>query len=1023
MLPLLGMAVRGLSMGSKVVKAVRGKKTKNPNNIKETKRTKQNIPAPEGRTESASSVNQSEQTTSESTMKGTSKEVLQKAIDLLKDKKGKIDKTEKTAIKDHKDIKQDLDEPKYNGDIVSFITDKFSVLQKSVLKTSENTQAYISDIKDVTKKNLEVNEMQLQEQKDTQEFNEEQAYKREHEQKSTSNLKEKAVAIKDRAVGLGKGVVEKAKGTVESGGSIVSLIGKLFMGGLLLKAAWPAIQSGMGKIMDLIVQKGPELVQSIWGTVKSIISSVLDGITKHGPSIIDTVITGLKGLATTLVHYITEYGPDILAMLGKGLVTLAKETLKFIIDKGPDILLAIGKGIWELTKVIVPGIIDLGSTLIGAVWDLITSIPKALWDLSGNITSFILGAVWDLISYIPSKILDLSGSLGDYIMNSFSSITDKLAGIPGAIWDSIKAKISDFWPSFVPMPGWLSTGSSESTSGSAVSTSAGTGNSTGASALIGSNTSTAKDSLVSEIGNMLGGMFGNGGYTGDGKDDEVAGIVHKNEFVLSKEMLQKISDAATETEKDSLVKEAAGGRGEAAEAVVKKAVQDMKPSGYKVHDSYGNIIELTVGQKRAYDKIASDESLDEDEVIEKEDDFIDSVHKQNKEQNIVIKPESTEDKTELNELNESQKIQLKINHLEKRRKEEKEKYIESKKRFGHSGFIRGKYRKIDLTIHNAIEKLKTEAAALNGEKYEPRYIKLEGKDLSGDIDNLLEETDGTIQEKIDSGDIPEISKAPKAELHEESKIPNIYEMPEAFKAEASKHSIIKPANNINSKYSNFEVKNASEEYGLDIYKKEDESEYLKKKAEAKEFGYDIGTPAEFGAYKKELNLMQTHGFDISKKEEWQEYKKEHIKDDFASKADKALTTGLSGVQSTLGALGITDDMKSRFSSFVPRQAQENNASLLQKELTGDKLKVNSQANMNIQTSADAKGSKRNEEMNINNAAKRMLSNSVQNIQIPEPKVVESTNTIIKEPQKEPSTIHLNDFRMNEEGFILLGNTL
>ena len=35
--------------------------------------------------------------------------------------------------------------------------------------------------------------------------------------------------------------------------------------------------------------------------------------------------------------------------------------------------------------------------------------------------------------------------------------------------------------------------------------------------------------------------FANGGWTGDGKDDEVAGVVHKNEFVLNQEMLNEIN--------------------------------------------------------------------------------------------------------------------------------------------------------------------------------------------------------------------------------------------------------------------------------------------------------------------------------------------------------------------------------------------------------------------------------------------------------------------------------------------------
>lgn len=39
--------------------------------------------------------------------------------------------------------------------------------------------------------------------------------------------------------------------------------------------------------------------------------------------------------------------------------------------------------------------------------------------------------------------------------------------------------------------------------------------------------------LISGAVGWIAGLFADGGYTGDGKDDEVAGIVHKNEFVVS----------------------------------------------------------------------------------------------------------------------------------------------------------------------------------------------------------------------------------------------------------------------------------------------------------------------------------------------------------------------------------------------------------------------------------------------------------------------------------------------------------
>jgi len=94
-----------------------------------------------------------------------------------------------------------------------------------------------------------------------------------------------------------------------------------------------------------------------------------------------------------------------------------------------------------------------------------------------------------------------------------------------------------------------------------------------------------------------------GGYTGEGKSDEVAGLVHYNEFVLSESMLKDITDAKTEGDKTALVKKAAEGRGKDAEDAIFKLLERSKSSGYAVTINGVSVV-LTNAQKEQYDKIA-----------------------------------------------------------------------------------------------------------------------------------------------------------------------------------------------------------------------------------------------------------------------------------------------------------------------------------------------------------------------------------------------------------------------------------
>jgi len=98
-------------------------------------------------------------------------------------------------------------------------------------------------------------------------------------------------------------------------------------------------------------------------------------------------------------------------------------------------------------------------------------------------------------------------------------------------------------------------------------------------------------------------QFANGGWTGTGKEDDIAGIVHRNEYVLNQEMLQELDAVTKKGEKDNAIQRLSGGKGE----VYKKALEDLMKQ--REEDAQETSDEYTINGKK-YSHLTKAQSRD-----------------------------------------------------------------------------------------------------------------------------------------------------------------------------------------------------------------------------------------------------------------------------------------------------------------------------------------------------------------------------------------------------------------------------
>ena len=449
--------------------------------------------------------------------------------ELIKNNQLIQDKKDTQENKDKKDIK-----PKVIYNSISSLGSSIKNLNNQNNTMYNNTNSLIENklepIQEGTKENLQVNESALELQKDRFEFQKEEAYKREHEKNWE---KDEGPSIIERTKSMGSAVARAPGAVKDKAQGIADILGKVFMGAHFLKAAWPMIKKGIGKLFKLIVKNGPKLISGIWKSLKSLMSTVGKGILKYGPKIIKSVGKGLGKIITNIGSMLKNLGGKLLSKLSGSVSSLASSVTGFFKNIGPNIIKSIKSGISGIL-----GGLGLGK-LFGGDKNKATKGSKNPKDPKSAKTG-------KKIASGASKGAG-KGTAKAVAKGGFKSLVKKIPGVGLLAGLGFGAKRL--------MEGDTTGAAMEVASGAAsMVPGVGTGASLGIDAALikrdmdkasnpvtktagVNNENSSKEFL--ESNNM--GMFQKGGYTGEGKEDEIAGFVHRNEYVISADEIESIN--------------------------------------------------------------------------------------------------------------------------------------------------------------------------------------------------------------------------------------------------------------------------------------------------------------------------------------------------------------------------------------------------------------------------------------------------------------------------------------------------
>ena len=330
------------------------------------------------------------------------------------------------------EIHKEIDKTDYSHDDET--EKKLDNIHKDVTGLKKFISSQLIPLKIITKENVEVNTKSLEEQKNSQEWNERQAYEAKH--RRIDKVKSMGSAVVQKAKDTGSGIANMATKANDAtgGGGLMGMLGKVFAGGALIKMFWPQIKEGISKLGDMIMEHGPQLFEDITNGLINFVGKAMDWLVENGPSIIASIFSKLTSLVTMLLDKIVEHGPEMIQKLISGLGELAKFALNTIIKYGPTLVEMTLKGLLGLGKMVLGLVVDFGPKLLGMVWDGYKKLGAFVLDTVSDLGSFI----WDSIT---AGAKNIGSWISDKIQDLFQSALD---GIESFVRSTVGNTIADF---------------------------------------------------------------------------------------------------------------------------------------------------------------------------------------------------------------------------------------------------------------------------------------------------------------------------------------------------------------------------------------------------------------------------------------------------------------------------------------------------------------------------------------------------------------------------------------------------
>lgn len=205
----------------------------------------------------------------------------------------------------------------------------------------------------------------------------------------------------------------------------------------------------LGELVDVIVQKLPDLIDAGIDIVNAILKGIMDNIF--------SITTAADALVTNLTEGIRKIMPRLLTIAKVIISTILEGFLEYktlIMEMGIQIITTLAQGLAEAAPELAPKVVDMVVGLIATLGENLPSFIESLITIIVEIANALWGKfneiavnLYDIIKEICDKVLGSIGTWGPALLKVVEAIFVALLGIVLGILVSIFQNLGKWWNS------------------------------------------------------------------------------------------------------------------------------------------------------------------------------------------------------------------------------------------------------------------------------------------------------------------------------------------------------------------------------------------------------------------------------------------------------------------------------------------------------------------------------------------------------------------------------------------------
>lgn len=205
----------------------------------------------------------------------------------------------------------------------------------------------------------------------------------------------------------------------------------------------------LGELVDVIVQKLPDLIDMGVEIVNAILKGILDNIftIKSGAEqIIAKLLEGIRGIMPRIL----EIAKVIVGTIAEGFI----EYQAMIMEMGIQIITTLAQGLADAAPTLAPRIVELVTMLIGMLVENMPALLEAAITIVANIANAIveklpelLGQITTLVYELGNKIFSTIGEWGPAVLKILAALIAAVLAAISALLISLFQNLGKWWDS------------------------------------------------------------------------------------------------------------------------------------------------------------------------------------------------------------------------------------------------------------------------------------------------------------------------------------------------------------------------------------------------------------------------------------------------------------------------------------------------------------------------------------------------------------------------------------------------